>query len=167
MTIEIRQICEEDIGSFHAAVDAVAREHKYLALLEAPPLERATAFVRRNIENGYPQLVAVADQQVVGWCNIPPATRQVMAHVGDLFMGLLPQWRGQGLGERLLTQSLAAADAFGYLRVELGVFGTNARAAALYRKAGFVEEGIKRRAILIDGVFHDEIIMARLRDERR
>jgi RimJ/RimL family protein N-acetyltransferase len=44
------------------------------------------------------------------------------------------------------------------------VFGGNLRAASLYRKTGFVEEGIKRRAILIKGVFHDEIIMARLRD---
>ena len=164
MAIEIRQIQEQDIGSFHAAVDVVARERSYLALLEAPALERATAFVRRNIEKGYPQLVAVTDREVVGWCNVPPASREVMAHVGDLFMGVLPQWRGQGLGGRLLRQSLAAADAFGYLRVELGVFGSNARAASLYRKAGFVEEGIKRRAILIDGVFHDEIIMARFRD---
>lgn len=72
--------------------------------------------------------------------------------------------RGHGLGERLLRETLVAADAFGYLRIELGVFAGNARAAALYRKAGFIEEGIKRRAILINGVFHDEIIMARLRD---
>lgn len=164
MTIQIRQIREEDIGSFHAAIDEVAREARYLALLEAPPLELATAFVRRNIEKGYPQLVALTDREVVGWCNIPPAAREVMAHVGDLFMGLLPPWRGQGLGERLLRESLAAADDFGYLRVELGVFASNTRAAALYRKAGFIEEGIKRRAILIHGVFHDEIIMARLRD---
>ena len=164
MTIQIRQIREEDIGGFHAAIDVVARESRYLALLEAPPLERASAFVRRNIEKGYPQLVAVTDREVVGWCNIPPAAREVMAHVGDLFMGLLPPWRGQGLGERLLRESLVAADDFGYLRVELGVFASNTRAASLYRKAGFVEEGIKRRAILINGVFHDEIIMARLRD---
>ena len=164
MTIEIRQIREQDIAGFHAAVDAVAREHKYLALLEAPPVEQATAFVRRNIKNGYPQLVAVTGGQVVGWCNVPPASRAVMAHVGDLFMGLLLECRGQGLGGRLLRESLIAADAFGYLRVELGVFASNTRAATLYRKAGFVEEGIKRRAILINGVFHDEIMMARLRD---
>ena len=68
-----------------------------------------------------------------------------------------------GLGGRLLREGLTAADAFGYLRVELGVFASNTRAAALYRRAGFVEEGIKRRAILINGIFHDEIIMARLR----
>jgi hypothetical protein len=96
MTIEIRQIREEDIGSFHAALDVVAREHKYLALLEAPPLERASAFVRRNIEKGYPQLVALTDREVVGWCNVPPAAREVMAHVGDLFMGVLPRGAVRG-----------------------------------------------------------------------
>ena len=162
MTIEVRPIREEDIESFHATVDMVARERKFIARLEAPPIEQVRTFVRRNIEKGYPQFVAVNDRQVVGWCNIPPMAREVMAHVGDLFMGLKPEWRGQGLGERLLREALAAADTFGYRRIELGVFAGNARAAALYRKAGFVEEGIKRRAILIDGVFHDEIIMARL-----
>ena len=164
MTIEIRQIQEEDIDGFHAAIDLVARESKYLALLRAPSRELAGAFVRRSIEKGYPQLVVIADGLVVGWCNIPPSTREVMAHVGELFMGLLPEWRGQGLGERLLRQALAAADAYGFLRIELGVFADNARAVALYRKAGFVEEGTKRRAILINGVFHDEVIMARLKD---
>jgi GNAT superfamily N-acetyltransferase len=137
MTIEVRQIREDDIESFHAAIDAVAREHRYLALLEAPPIERATAFVRRNIEKGYPQFVAIANSEVIGWCNIPPASREVMAHVGDLFMGLLPPWRGQGLGGRLLRESLVAADAFGYLRIELGVFAGNTRAAALYALVTF------------------------------
>jgi RimJ/RimL family protein N-acetyltransferase len=164
MTIEVRPIREEDIERFRATVDAVARERQSIARLEAPPIEQVRAFILRNIEKSCPQFVAIADRQVVGWCNIPPMAREVSAHVGDLFMGLLPQWRGQGLGARLLREALAAADAFGYRRIELGVFAGNANAAALYRKAGFVEEGIKRRAVLIDGVFHDEIIMARLRD---
>ena len=164
MTIEVRLIRAEDIESFHATVDVVARERQFIARLEAPPIEQVRGFIQRNIEKGFPQIVAVSDRQVVGWCNIPPMAREVAAHVGDLFMGLLPEWRGQRLGERLLREALAAADAFGYRRIELGVFADNANAAALYRKAGFVEEGIKRRAVLIDGVFYDEIIMARLRD---
>jgi RimJ/RimL family protein N-acetyltransferase len=161
---EIRQIQEGDIDSFRAAVDLVARERKYVALLQASPIENLRAFVRRSIENGYPQLVAVVDGKVVGWCNVPPASRLVSAHVGELFMGLLPEWRGKGLGEALLRHALGAADSLGFSRVELGVFTTNTRAAALYRKVGFLEEGLKRRAVLIDGVFHDELIMARLRN---
>jgi len=163
MTVELRQIRLDDTESFRAAVDVVARERKYIAFLEAPPIEQVRAFVKRNVENGYPQIVALVDDTVVGWCNVPPASRAVSAHVGDLFMGLLPEWRGRGLGERLLHDAISASDRFGFLRVELGVFATNAAAVALYRKVGFVEEGTKRLAILIDGAHHDEIIMARLK----
>ena len=163
MPVELRQIRVEDTESFRAAVDAVARERKYLALLEAPPIEQVRAFVKRNVEHGYPQIVAVIEGVVVGWCNVPPASRAVSAHVGDLFMGLVPEWRGKGFGERLLQQAIHAADVFGFQRIELGVFTTNTAAASLYRKAGFVEEGTKRKAILIDGVHHDEVIMARFK----
>ena len=55
MTIEFRQIRVNDTEAFRAAVDAVARERKYLALLEAPPIEQVRAFVKRNVELGYPQ----------------------------------------------------------------------------------------------------------------
>jgi RimJ/RimL family protein N-acetyltransferase len=120
------------------------------------------AFVKRNVENGYPQIVALIDNVVVGWCNVPPASRTVSAHVGDLFMSVVSEWRGRGLGERLLRNAIHAADIFGFQRIELGVFATNDSARALYRKAGFEEEGTKRKAIWIDGVHHDEIIMARL-----
>jgi RimJ/RimL family protein N-acetyltransferase len=163
MTVEFRQIEVGETAAFRAAVDIVARERKYIALTEAPPIEQVRAFVSRNVERGYPQIVAVAGGAVVGWCNVPPASRTVSAHVGDLFMGLVPEFRGKGLGERLLRQAVQVADVFGFRRIELGVFATNTAAAALYRKVGFVEEGIKRMAILVDGTYHDEIIMARLK----
>ena len=165
MTVEFRQIEIADIDSFRDAIDIVARERKYIALVEAPPIEQVRAFVARNVERGYPQIVAVVDGIVVGWCNVPPASRAVSAHVGDLFMGLVPEFRGKGFGERLLRQAIQAADEFGFRRIELGVFASNTVAAVLYRKVGFVEEGVKRMAILVDGTYHDEIIMARLKDE--
>ena len=164
MSVEFRQIEVADTDAFRAAVDSVARERKYIALVEAPPIEQVRGFVQRNVERGYPQIVAVADGAVVGWCNVPPASRAVSAHVGDLFMGLVPEFRGRGFGERLLRQAVQAADAFGFRRIELGVFATNNAAAALYRKVGFVEEGTRRMAILVDEIYHDEIIMARLKD---
>ena len=163
MTVEFRQIEVGETAAFRAAVDIVARERKYIALTEAPPIEQVGAFVARSVERGYPQIVAVVDSAVVGWCNVPPASRAVSAHVGDLFMGLVPEFRGKGIGDRLLRHAVQAADVFGFRRIELGVFATNTAAAALYRKVGFVEEGIKRMAILVDGTYHDEIIMARLK----
>lgn len=163
--IEIRQIQEQDIGGFYETFSTVVKERRYLAFLEPPPIDQTRAFVRRNIECSVPHLVAVDDGRLVGWCDVTPIGRDVLSHVGVLGIAIHPDWRDQGLGARLLRSALDAAWEFGYLRVELGVFSHNPRARALYRKLGFVEEGVRRRRVLIDGEFHDEIMMAVLRDE--
>ena len=131
--IEIVPIGQGHIDGFHRTLDSVARERRYLAFLEAPPLESVRAFVLDNIKQGYPQLVAVSAGQVVGWCDVVPKPRPIYAHVGVLGMGLLPEFRGQGLGDRLIRQTLAAARAFELNRVELSVRENNAGAIALYR----------------------------------
>ena len=164
MTIDIVPIREDLIGSFHAALDVVCRERIYLAFLEAPPIESAREFVRDNIAKGQPQLVALEGDHVVGWCDVTPMHRPTMRHCGVLGMALLPAWRGRGLGERLMRQALEAARAFGFSRVELTVRHDNIRAQALYRKVGFEVEGRKRSAVLVDGVFHDLVVMALLFD---
>jgi RimJ/RimL family protein N-acetyltransferase len=83
----------------------------------------------------------------------------MVAHVGTLGMGLLSSHRGRGIGEVLLRRTLDAGRTFGQKKAKLGVCADNTRAAALYRKVGFVEEGVCRKAICIDGVYLDEIIM--------
>jgi len=69
-----------------------------------------------------------------------------MRHVGRLGMGILPAYRGQGLGRRLLREVLSRMFARGLLRVELEVFASNLPAIKLYEREGFVTEGRKRRA---------------------
>src|SRR6476619_6980995 len=69
---EIRSIRESDIASFHELLDAVCRERRFLATLEAPPLERVRTFVLNNIQHGYPQFVAVEGERVIGWCDAIP-----------------------------------------------------------------------------------------------
>ena len=164
MTIDIRQIRAEDIEGFYAALGVVIGEREYLAFDEPPPIAATRAFVMSNVARGNPQLVAVEAGRIIGWCDIVPMERPTMAHVGVLGIALLPEARGKGLGERLMRATLAAGRAFGLTRVELGVRVTNERAAALYRKLGFVEEGVSRRRVVIDGVPHDEIAMALLFD---
>lgn len=159
----VRQITESDIPGFHAALDSVARESHFLRGDAAPPIEAVAAFVRQNIENQNPQLVAVEAQgQVVGWCDIVRARGRHESHVGELGMGVIADFRGQGIGRRLLVDTVAAADASGFLRIELSVHSDNLVAAALYRGFGFVEEGRKRRARVKNGMPVDVLLMARL-----
>ena len=70
--IIVRPITENDILSFRNVLDRVCRERKYLAQLEAPPVERVATFVRGNIQSGYPQFVAEDGSEIVGWCDAIP-----------------------------------------------------------------------------------------------
>ena len=75
-------------------------------------------------------------------------------------MGLLPQYRGQGIGKRLMEATLAASRQIGLHRVELTVREQNVNAIGLYAKVGFFVEGLHRDAIYIDGVYENVICMA-------
>jgi RimJ/RimL family protein N-acetyltransferase len=50
-------------------------------------------------------------------------------------------------------------------RIELRVLARNKRAIRAYEKCGFVYEGTKREAALIDGEWFDDLMMAVLADE--
>jgi ribosomal protein S18 acetylase RimI-like enzyme len=102
----------------------------------------------------------VSGSEVVGWCDVLPKSRPVHAHAGVLGVALLPEFRGQGLGGRLMRQTLDAARAFGLHRVELTVREDNENAIALYRKIGFEIEGLMRDAIKVDDACENVVLMA-------
>jgi ribosomal protein S18 acetylase RimI-like enzyme len=158
--IEIVPIAQGHIEGFHRALDIVARERRYLAFLEAPPIESTRAFVLDNIKCGHPQFVAISVGDVVGWCDVKPLDRPIQAHRGVFGVGLLPQFRGQGLGTKLTRSALAAARAYGLHRVELTVREHNTGAIGLYKKAGFTIEGVQRDAVLVDGAYENVVCMA-------
>ncbi|WOH50318.1 GNAT family N-acetyltransferase [Bradyrhizobium sp. sBnM-33] len=160
--VQIVPIREAHIESFHRALDFVARERRYLAFLEAPSFESTRAFILNNIKQGYPQLVAVSDGQVIGWCDIVPNPRPIYSHVGVLGIALLPEFRRQGIGGRLMRQTLDAARDFGLRRVELTVRESNAAAIRLYKKFGFEIEGLQRNRILVDGGYENLVLMGML-----
>jgi ribosomal protein S18 acetylase RimI-like enzyme len=159
--IEIVPIAQDHIDGFHRALDIVARERRYLAFLEAPPIEATRTFVLDHIKRGQLQFVAVStNSEVVGWCDVTPMSRPTQAHRGVFGVGLLPQFRGQGIGTKLIRSALAAARAFGLHRVELTVREHNTGAIELYKKEGFAIEGVQRDAVLVDGIYEDVVCMA-------
>jgi ribosomal protein S18 acetylase RimI-like enzyme len=157
-------IAEEHIEGFRAGLDSVARERRYLTFLEAPSLEESRRFVRRNIREGYPQHVALVEGKVVGWCDALPIDRPTRAHTGVLGIGVLAEFRGRGIGTALIRETLNSARACGFTRIELSVREGNGRVIGLYEKFGFVQEGVQRNAIRLDGAYENLICMALLFD---
>jgi ribosomal protein S18 acetylase RimI-like enzyme len=142
----------------------VAREKRFLAQVEAPPLERVQQFVADGLEKNAVQFVALDGERVVGWADIFPDWAPAVAHRGRVGMGVHPDYRGRGLGTRLLSACLTKATAQGMTRIELEVRADNEAAIGLYRKLGFTEEGRMRRGMRFDEVYFDTLRMARLVD---
>jgi len=141
-------------------LDSVSREKKYLAWTSAPPLQSVKMFVLNSIARGNPQVVALDDGKVVGWCDITRHPRETTCHCGSLGMGLLPAYRGRGIGARLMDKALQSAKEKGLYRVELEVFEDNTPARVLYEKMGFKLEGRKIGAVKIDDRYVNTFIMA-------
>ncbi len=113
---------------------------------------------------GEVSLVACAEEEVVGHLSLYVYPEPRMRHSGHFGMAVRDDWRGQGVGTRLMEAALDLADNWlGLTRLDLRVFVTNDAAIALYRKFGFEVEGTHRWFALRGGEYVDAHVMARLR----
>lgn len=160
MAVEVREIVERDIEGFREALDSVAQEERFLASFEAPPAEDVRRFITSGIAANIPRFVAVDGDRVVGWIGIRPGSSVTERHSGLLGMGIISDYRGQGIGERLLAAGVAKARGVGIVRIYLHVRADNARAINLYTKAGFQIEGVMSRAMRFEDSFHDALLMS-------
>ncbi len=163
--IKIVPISEDHIEGFRNALDIVAKERKYLSFLEAPPLESSKKFFRTIIKNDYAQFVALSKDKVIGWCDILPKEKEINKHVGVMGVGIIPDFRGKGIGTRLINACLEKVKKQNIYRIELWVYEDNVNAVDLYKKLGFEIEGVKRNVAKIDGVYKNDIIMAMMVEE--
>ncbi|HLP02591.1 MAG TPA: GNAT family N-acetyltransferase [Opitutaceae bacterium] len=131
---------------------------------EIPPdvaeMRRRLAEVR---ERGFPWLVAVAQNRVVGyayanWFRARTAYR--FACEDSIY--LAPDWCARGLGTRLLGELLARCEAAG-ARQMLGVIGDSANhgSVRLHARLGFEHIGTMRAVGLKFGRWLDVVIMQR------
>jgi len=150
------------IQGIQSAFAAVAREGRYFSSSDALAIDHFAPWMERNLHDIFPQIVAVDDDTVVGWSIVCSNDQPFLRHCGTLFIGLLPDWRGHGIGRRMLAASLNGARRGGLARIELEVYKDNHNAIALYRRMGFKVEGLKPRAHLIDTDYRDVVCMGQL-----
>src|SRR5258708_39583989 len=142
--ITTRSSTPEDADAISVCVDAVARERRYLGNTSGFSAEQTRSFMASLSDSGGIQIVVVADARIVGWCDVAPVPFEGMRHVGRLGMGLLPPFRGQGLGRRLVREALSQVFAKALKCVELEGFASNKMPVGLYDGEGLVIEGRQR-----------------------
>lgn len=112
-------------------------------------------------------LVATVDGEIVGGLNFSGGVRPRMRHIGEFGVSVARAHWGKGIARRLIEQLLTWATAGGVVRkIDLRVRADNDHAIAPYARLGFAVEGRVTRALLVDGQFHDTLLMGRPIDPR-
>jgi RimJ/RimL family protein N-acetyltransferase len=166
VTVSIRRADSGDVDFLveldeHPEVDpflAAGRPREPNALLEQ--VERS----QREPE-AYGRMIVEVDGERAGVMEYRRSNeRSRIANLGGL--AIHPRFRGRRVADeaaRLLQRYLF--NELGYHRLELEIYGFNERAIAHAERAGFVREGVKRKAYLRDGDWVDGVFFALIRED--
>lgn len=120
-------------------------------------LERRLAAVEKD---KIAAVVAEVEGKLVGQVEAAPK-RGRSRHVGGLGISISQGYRDIGIGTELMKEAESQARRLGIEIITLEVFASNSRARHLYEKLGYRVVGCVPNAILKDGVYIDNIIMAK------
>jgi L-amino acid N-acyltransferase YncA len=105
--------------------------------------------------------VALVDGEVIGWVHLESRNVQKLDHVVYLTMGLLDEYRGLGIGGKLMDRAVTWASERGYRKVSSNVPATNDSAIDFLEQNGWEREGVRPDHYHIDGQFVDEVLLSR------
>ena len=131
--------------------------------LASETLGRTEEFIKGLGRHNH-MFVAEIDGQVVGMASLMHNQHPRMNHCASIGISVHSKHQGKGVGTKLMQALLDIADNWLMLtRIELGVLDGNNGAKNLYEHLGFVQEGVRKMATIRNGMYTDEIMMARIK----
>lgn len=166
MIYRVLPVSAADIPALYECVCKVFSETDFM-LISAGELDNSFDNFRKHIEQVIASskncfLIARDDDQVIGWIDVSGSHFKKKRHSAYLVTGLLKNYWGKGIGTKLMDGAMAWAMSEEITRLELTVVESNIRAINLYKRHGFVQEGIKQKSILINGQYKNELMMAKV-----
>jgi len=161
--IEVRDTTAHDL----TAIAAIYGQHVQNGLasfeLEPPAIDEMRARFDAIRRGGYPYLVAVERNRVLGYAYANHyRTRPAYRFSVEDSIYVAPDAMGRGIGKQLLQRLITACEARGY-RQMLAVVGDSANAPSieLHRNCGFDQVGVLRSIGFKFGRWVDSVLMQR------
>ncbi|MEO6725018.1 MAG: N-acetyltransferase family protein [Blastocatellia bacterium] len=143
---QVRAIYQEGIATGHATFETTAPEWQQW---DAGHL------------TGY-RWVARDREKILGWAALSAVSRrQVYAGVAEVSVYVAADARGQGLGDRLIAELIAASEANGIWTLQSSIFPENQASVALHLKYGFREVGKRQRIAKLQGHWRNTVLLER------
>ncbi len=157
----IRQAREDDLtGLVGAMRSALSERSDIVAESVADIVDHERVLLRHNDLESRVFFVATVSDDVVGWVHLSAPEIEKLSHTAELTVGVLPEYRGKGIGSHLLQRGLEWAKANGFEKVYNSVPSTNERAIDWLKSRGWETEAVRAKHYRIGGDYVDEVMMA-------
>lgn len=163
-TAVIRKATKADAAAILVFVDAVSYESNFLTFGPGEfeiTLKQEEDFIDAILikENSL-FLIAELNGIIIGNLTFVGGGRLRTAHVGEVAISVLKNYWNNGLGTELMDFFINWCRQSEIIKkVNLRVRTDNYAASHLYKKLGFLEEGLLARDFLINGIFYDSVLM--------
>lgn len=106
--------------------------------------------------------IALLNGQYAGYLVVIGQSAPRAQHRAGIVIGVKEEYQRKGIATTLLKEADRWAEQAEITRLELTVVKENEKAIALYKKAGFIEEGTRVHSLRINSINTDELYMAKL-----
>jgi len=166
ITYFVRPARNEDFEALVDTIEAVTSKRTYVVAERlAEELRYDDTVTRHTSVWSRVFFVATADDDVVGWAHLELPQLEKLRRTARVTVGVREDFRGYGIGARLLDRALDWAEANDYLKVYNNVARTNGNAIAFLKRHGWEEEAVHRNHYTIGHKQVDEVMLAYIFDE--
>jgi len=161
-----RKLVKTDAERFWEMMNQLDHETKYMLYEPGERIKniaRIESLIENSVEGEDFLLVAEENDKIVGYISAQRGGLKRIAHSAYIVVGILQNYRGKGIGTEFFKQLDNWAEENKITRLELTVICENEVAKNLYEKSGFEIEGVKRKSVLVDGIYLDEFYMAKIK----
>lgn len=160
----IRKAEKNDAQSIIDFYNIVAGETEFLSFSKGEYMvslsEEEQSIESTNTSKNSIMLVATKDEEIAGIATISSTYKAKGKHVGVLGIVVKEECWGIGLGTSMINDLIEWCKGNNITKkISLVTSENNYSAIELYKKLGFVEEGVFKKEIYIDGKYYDLISM--------
>jgi ribosomal protein S18 acetylase RimI-like enzyme len=159
----VRPVQPADTASVAEHFLSVADEPLFVLTTAFPrTLEQTTQFLELVRATAHVNLlIATEGSKTIGHCLVRSTDHPALRHVAKISMAVSTDFRRSGVGKKLLEEAEEWARRHKIHKITLDVLANNRPALRLYEKLRYREEGARKDQVIIDGQFHDELMLAK------
>jgi L-amino acid N-acyltransferase YncA len=162
LEVTIRQAREDDLTGLVGAIREAISDKTYIeGETVADIVESENVLLRHNDLQKRVFFVATVHGDVVGWVHINASEIEKLEHTAELTVGVIDEYRGHGIGSKLLDHGVDWALDNGFEKIYNSIPSINEDAIEFLGAHGWETEATRKGHYKIDGEYVDEVMMAK------